>query len=102
MFSFASQLIGRVWVQKKGCFPHGVAAGQLQNLPLVRREWKNGSNSSYNCTPFLHSLLTKGKTRVQVLGFRGQGLGFGWLCFKTLFMELGFGVEGICCASGRR
>ena len=30
------------------------------NLPLVSREWKNGSNSSYNCTPFLHSLLTKG------------------------------------------
>ena len=28
---------------------------------LVGREWKNGSNSSYNCTPFLHSLLTKGK-----------------------------------------
>ena len=25
------------------------------------REWKDGSNSSYNCTPFLHSLLTKGK-----------------------------------------
>ena len=30
-------------------------------LALVSREWKNGSNSSYNCTPFLHSLLTKGK-----------------------------------------
>ena len=30
--------------------------------PLVSREWKNGSNSSYNCTPFLHSLLTKGKS----------------------------------------
>ena len=29
---------------------------------LVSREWKNGSNSSYNCTPFLHSLLTKGKS----------------------------------------
>ena len=26
-------------------------------LPLVSREWKNGSK----CTPFLHSLLTKGK-----------------------------------------
>ena len=39
----------------------------LQFLPLVSREWKNGSSSSsssssYNCTPFLHSLLTKGKT----------------------------------------
>ena len=32
-------------------------------LPLVSREWKNDSNSSYNCTPFLHSLLTKGKYR---------------------------------------
>ena len=31
------------------------------SLPLVSREWKNGSNSSYTCTPFLHSLLTKGK-----------------------------------------
>ena len=30
-------------------------------LPLVSREWKTGSNSSYNRTPFLHSLLTKGK-----------------------------------------
>ena len=30
-------------------------------LPLVSMEWKNGSNSGYNCTPFLHSLLTKGK-----------------------------------------
>ena len=30
-------------------------------LPLVSREWRNGTNSSYNCTPFLHSLLTKGK-----------------------------------------
>ena len=29
------------------------------NLPLASREWKNGRNSSYNCTPFLHSLLTK-------------------------------------------
>ena len=31
------------------------------NLPLGSREWRNGSNGSYNCTPFLHSLLTKGK-----------------------------------------
>ena len=34
---------------------------QARDLPWVSREWKNGSNSSYNCTPFLHSLLTKGK-----------------------------------------
>ena len=39
-------------------------------LPLVSREWKNGSNSSYNCTPFLHSLLTKGK-------FKGHGILLG-------------------------
>ena len=32
-------------------------------LPLLSSEWKNGSNSSYNCAPFLHSLLTKGKYR---------------------------------------
>ena len=37
------------------------------NLPLVSREWKTGSNSSYNCTPFLQSLLTKGK--VEALRF---------------------------------
>ena len=33
---------------------------KLSSLPLASREWKNGSNGSYNCTPFLHSLLTKG------------------------------------------
>ena len=32
-----------------------------KNPPLGSREWKNGSDSSYNCTPFLHSLLTKDK-----------------------------------------
>ena len=37
-------------------------------LPLVSREWKNGSNSSYNCTPFLHSLLAKGKYRERARG----------------------------------
>ena len=35
--------------------------GIMSYLPWVSREWENGSNSSYNCTPFLHSLLTKGK-----------------------------------------
>ena len=53
-------------------------------LPLVCREWKNGSNSSYNCTPFLHSLLTKGKSYI-LLGqsspsscttFRQRGCGY--------------------------
>ena len=34
-----------------------------KDLPLVSREWKNGSNSSYNCTPFLHSLVAKGKKK---------------------------------------
>ena len=36
---------------------------RYQVLPLASREWKNGSDSSYNCTPFLHSLLTKGNIR---------------------------------------
>ena len=54
-------------------------------LPLVR-EWKmvvvvvvavevvlgSSSSSSYNCTPFLHSLLTKGKERAKV--FKVPGL----------------------------
>ena len=30
-------------------------AGFYRILPLVSGEWKNGSNSSYNCTLFLHS-----------------------------------------------
>ena len=47
----------------------------LFNLPLVSREWKNGSNSSYNCTPFLHSLLTKGKLRA----------GGGWVLPSPVF-----------------
>ena len=42
----------------------GVAVWGLNYLPLVSREWKNGGSSN-NCTPFLHSLLTKGKIRVQ-------------------------------------
>ena len=33
-------------------------------LALVSREWKNGSTGSYNCTPFPHSLVTKGKFKV--------------------------------------
>ena len=53
----------------------------ISYLPLVSREWKNGSNSRYNYTPFLHSLLTKGKLiaklkaaleiEYSVLGFAG-------------------------------
>ena len=50
------------------------------NLPLVSREWKNGS-SSYNCTPFPHSLLTKGKLRARkafrLITCRGFGAFFG-------------------------
>ena len=52
-------------------------------LPLVSREWKNGSNGSYSCTPFLHSLPPKGKVRVS--GFSlvkpltpGNKGGWGW------------------------
>ena len=43
----------------------------MKDLPLVSREWKNGSNSSSNCTPFLNSLLTKAKKTD--LGFEGVG-----------------------------
>ena len=50
--------------------------GSRHYLPLVSREWKNGSNSSYNCTPFLHSLLTKGK----IIGL--HGLGFRVVCVR--------------------
>ena len=60
-------------------------------LPLVSREWRNGSNSSYNCTPFFHSLLTKGRCR--------------GLCFPKLnsprrswVVFLGYGFRNICCA----
>ena len=43
-------------------------------IPLVSREWKNGSHSSYSCTPFLHSLRTKGKKKRSrdFPGFRGR------------------------------
>ena len=56
------------------CRRYGMAVG----LPLVSREWKNGSNSSYNCTPFLHSLLTKGKlaSRLQDRGVPEMPQGF--------------------------
>ena len=40
---------------------------QVAYIPLVSREWKHGSNSSYNCTPFIHSLLTKGKVAACIL-----------------------------------
>ena len=40
-----------------------LCARELSDLPLVSREWKNGSNSSYSCTPFFHSLLTNGKVK---------------------------------------
>ena len=56
--------------------------------PLVSREWKNGRNSSHNCTPFLRSLVTKGKLfdkpkppnqyPLNPFGLRfGEGLGLG-------------------------
>ena len=57
-------------------------------LPLVSREWKNGRNSSYTCTPFLHSLLTKGK----FWGLRVRGLGFG-----VQALDLGFPVFFCLC-----
>ena len=39
------------------------------HLPLGSREWKNGSSSSsssYNCTPFLHSLLSTPSSQSQM------------------------------------
>ena len=58
-------------------------------LPLVSREWKNGSNSRYNCTPFLYSLLTKGKSRLRRVRVWGLGLRALVLGFRRAW---GFGV----------
>ena len=51
-------------------------------LPLVSREWKSGSNSSYNCTPFLHSLLTKCKQSK-----RGRAGSQPWLTVRGAVRE---------------
>ena len=48
------------------------------NLPLVTRAWKTGSNSSYDCTPFLHSLLTKGKQREDQTPSARKALAVWW------------------------
>ena len=56
--------------------PYIVGFGVRVYLPLVSRGWKRGSNSSYTCTPFLHSLLTKGRLRrCRVFGGFSTGLG---------------------------
>ena len=48
-------------------------------IPLVSREWKNGSNCSYKCVPFLHSLLTKGRFFGElIVGVEG------WVCHCLL------------------
>ena len=52
-------------LEEVGC-KHNSLRGEIY-LPLVSREWKNGSNSSYNCTPFLHSVLAKGKSNALTL-----------------------------------
>ena len=66
---------------------------------MVSREGKNdssssssssnssSSSSSYNCTPFLHSLLTKGK-----------GFGSFSLCFAVYGLLLGGSVKWSCIA----
>ena len=41
-------------------------------LPPASREGKNGGNSSYNGTSFLHSLLTKGTVSTSYPGTRGM------------------------------
>ena len=68
-------MLGAIQELDSGCwevlYGHSNSSESLRiwgNLSLVSREWRNGSNRSYNCTPFLHSLLTKGKVR-------GEGLG---------------------------
>ena len=48
---------------------HEIDPASGPNLPY-------GSNSSYNCTPFLHSLLTKGKQSERE-GFRVWAFGLG-------------------------
>ena len=47
--------------------------GTIITTITTGREWRNGSNGSYNCTPFLHSLLTKGKAREGRGEIRGGG-----------------------------
>ena len=66
--------MGSRWLSKSGSLVgcrvgfrlYSVAGLHVQRtvwfyLPLVSREWKNGSNRRYNYTPVLQSLLTKGK-----------------------------------------
>ena len=62
VLAFAFGVLFASWPHGFGGF-RGLKFGSptARSLPLVSREWKIGSNSSYNCTPFLHSLLTKGK-----------------------------------------
>ena len=71
----------------------------------MSRDWKNGSRSSYNCTPFLHSLRTKGKFRAHGV----WGLGFIEISWpwdlrvwglrvwgsSRFFVGLGFRVYGL-------
>ena len=53
-----------------------------RNLPLVSREWKNGRNSSYHCTPFLHSLPTKGKVKATEISKLPESARRASLCWK--------------------
>ena len=74
----------------------------LLYLPLVSRGWKNGSNSSYSCTPFLHSLITKGKLLLCSLlwGFRVEGLGVR--VYKSEAYGLWPALEWCCSGTGLR
>ena len=61
MLMLAGDLESRLVSRVVDCRSRVKCKHAVMDLPLVSREWKNGSNRSYNCTPFLHSLLTKGK-----------------------------------------
>ena len=85
----------------------------MHDLPLVSREWRNGSNSSYNSTPFLHSPLTKGKMRclarkllersaLRTFRLPAYGVGLGsWSLWLRASVNLGSGI-GLCCHSSYR
>ena len=59
-----STVPGTLREQRRPAMPGGDTVSQAPTYLWFFRDGKNGSNRSYNCTPFLHSLLTKGKKSV--------------------------------------